>query len=66
MDADGHSDGRPACRQLFEHLQVHLVRLAAPALVLGEGEAEQPRLAQGAEHLVGEALVGLVLSDPWR
>ena len=43
-EADGHA--RPDRGDLLDDLQVHLVRLAAPAQLLGERQAHQPRLAE--------------------
>ena len=57
-DALGHRG--PDGRELLDDLQVDLVGLAAAAVLLGVGQAEQAGLAQGAEHLAREPAVGLV------
>ena len=51
----------PGARDLLQHLQVDLVALRAPAVLLVEGQAQQPRPTQGPEHLARELLVGLRL-----
>ncbi len=64
VHAGGHRDRRPARAELLEDLQVHLVRLAAAALLLGVGQPEQPRLAERAEQPVGQRLGGLAGRGP--
>ena len=61
MHADAQGDARPAGRELLDDLEVDLVRLAAAADVLAEGQAEQPGLAQGPEGLAREPLLPLEL-----
>ena len=63
VHADGHRDGGPARGDLLEHLQVHLVRLAAAAPLLGLRQAQQARGAELREHAVGVRLGPLVLVD---
>ena len=55
-DPDGHA--HPRRRDLLDDLEVDLVGLAVAAELLGVGEREQARGAQGAEDLGGEGLVG--------
>ena len=58
---DPDADARPDGRDLLDHLEVDLVGLAAAAVLLGVGQAEQPGAAQRAEHLAREGLGGLGL-----
>ena len=65
MHADAEADGEPAGRQLLHDLQVDLVRLPAPAVLLGVGQAEQPGAAQRGEDLAGEP-AGLLVAGGAR
>ena len=66
VDADGERNRAPGRGKLFEHLQVHLVRLAAAAEVRVVGQAQQPRARQQGDLLGGEPgrILGCVRS--WR
>lgn len=66
VDRQAETDGQPAGRELLDHLQVDLVRLRRPAVLLGVGQAEQPRAAERGEHLPREAPGGLVGRGPGR
>lgn len=61
VDAGGDGDGRPARGELFENLQVDLVRLASAAVLLRVRQAEESGLAEGREESLGIGLGGLVL-----
>ncbi len=61
VDADTHPDAGPAGGDHLEDLQVHLVRLAAAAQLLGVRQAQQPRPSEQGEDVAGEPLVRLVL-----
>jgi hypothetical protein len=66
VHAGRHGHGRPARRELLEHLQVDLVRLAPAADLLGVGQPEQPRLAERREQALRIGLGPLVLVDARR
>jgi len=51
----------PAGGELFEHLEIDLIGLAAAADLFGVGETEQAGRAEGLEHLGRVAFVCLVL-----
>jgi hypothetical protein len=63
VHADGDGDGRPAGRDLFEHLEIDLVGLPAAAPLLGLRQAQQARRTQLREHPVGVGLGAFVLVD---
>lgn len=64
MHADAEADGQPGRRELFQHLEVDLVRLIAAAELTVVGEAEQPRVGQQGEDLAGEAAYVLLFGGP--
>jgi hypothetical protein len=55
VDAHADAHGQPVSRDLLEHLEVYLVRLAASPELLGVWEGEQTRLAEGAQLLAWES-----------
>ena len=55
-DTDGHA--HPGRGDLLDHLEVDLVGLGAAAELLGIGQREQARAAEGAERLDREAGLG--------
>jgi hypothetical protein len=61
VHADTHPDTHPSCGQLLQHLEVHLVRLPAAAVLLVERQREQSGAAQEREHIAREAFTGLVV-----
>ena len=61
VHADAEGDAGPAGGELLDHLQVHLVGLAAAADVLTEGQTQQAGVAEQPEDLAREALLPLVL-----
>src|SRR6185312_2496937 len=63
LHRDADPDRRPAGPDLLQHLQVDLVRLAGAAVPLRERQAEQPRLAERAEHVPREQLGVADLAD---
>ncbi len=63
MHADRHRHRGPARGDLLQHLQVHLVGLAAAAPLLGLRQAQQARRTQLGEDPVGVGLGLLVLVD---
>ena len=64
MHRDPDADARPDGRDLLDDLEVDLVGLAAAAVLLGIGQAEQTGAAQRAEDLAREGLGGLGLDHP--
>ena len=63
VHADRDRDRRPPRRDLLEHLQVHLVRLAAAAPLLGLRQAQQPGGTELREHPIRIGLRLLVRVD---
>ncbi len=64
MDADAEADGEAGRGQLFEDLEVDLVRLL-PAAVLGVvGQAEQAGVGEQGEDLAREGPGVLLLGRP--
>ena len=61
MDAHCDGDCCPTCRQLFKHLQVDLEGLAAAAVFLRVGKAQEAGLAEYPKGAFGIALLRLVL-----
>ena len=64
VHGDADRDAGPDGGDLLQDLEIDLVRLARPAVLLGEGQPEQPAVAEGAEDLAREGGVGLRLGDP--
>jgi hypothetical protein len=54
VHAGADADAGPRGGDLLDHLQVDLVRLRAAAVLLGEGQAQQPRAPQQPVRLLGE------------
>ena len=63
VHAGRDGNGRPPRAEFFEHLQVHLVGLAAASPLLGIGQTEQSCLAHLGEEAVGIPLGLFVLVD---
>ena len=63
VHADADADAGPRRRDLLEHLQVDLVRLAAAAELLRVRQAQQAGAAEGAEDVAREGGRGLGLVD---
>jgi hypothetical protein len=63
VHADADTDTGPGGCDLLEHLEVHLVRLAATAVLLRVRQAQQPEAAEGAEDVARELPARLVLRD---
>ena len=57
VHGDADADAGPDRADLLEHLEVDLVGLAAAAVLLGVGQAQQPGLAERAEDVAGEGAV---------
>jgi len=66
VDGDPDGDARPDGGDLFEDLEIHLVRLSRPAVLLGERQAEQSAAAERAEDVPGELGLRLRVGDTRR
>ena len=54
VHGDADADAHPGRRDLLESLQVHLVRLAGPAQLLGIRHPQHARLAEQGERVPRE------------